>query len=155
MWLMTERVLTDSVEIDTTPDRLWGFFTDMDKNYRAWHPGDHVVCRWTKGKPHEVGSIVYAEEVLAGKLCKISMICTKIEVKSRIEYQTLFPLSLFHPRSMYLIEEKGKRTVFTAINYFRVPKLFGRRVKTLIDATEKHVKEEGENLKGLLERKNT
>ena len=153
MWLMTERVLTDSVEIDTTTDRLWDFFTDMEKNYKAWHQGDHVECRWTKGKPHEVGSIVYAEEVLAGKLCKISMICTKIEMKRRIEYRTLFPLSLFHPRSMYLIEEKGKRTVFTAINHFRVPRLFGRRVETLIEATEKHIKEEGENLKRLLESK--
>ena len=155
MWLLAERVLTDSIEIDAAPNRLWEFFTDLEKNYKAWHPGDHVVCRWTKGKPHEVGSIVYAEEVLAGRLCKISMLCTKIETNKRIEYRTLFPLSLFHPRSMYLLEEKGQRTVFTAVNFFRVPRLFKRRVETLIEATEKHVKEEGQNLKRLLESKST
>ena len=32
--------------------------------------------------------------------------------------------------------------------------LFKRRVETLIEATEKHVKEEGQNLKRLLEIKN-
>lgn len=153
MIFFKERVLLDSIEIDTTPEKIWGFFNNIDKNYKSWHPDDHIVCRWIKGKPHEVGSILYAEEILAGKLRKIKMRCTNIEINRKIEYQTLFPLSIFHPKSIYLIEKKRHKTVFSAINYFRIPKLFKRVIAPLIDATEKHISEEGENLKRLLENK--
>ena len=27
-----------------------------EKNYKAWHPKDHVEFKWTKGKPMESGS---------------------------------------------------------------------------------------------------
>ena len=153
MIFFKERVLSDSIEIHTTPEKIWDFFNNLEKNYKSWHPDDHIVCRWIKGKPHEVGSIVYAEEVLAGRLCKIKMLCTNIDVNRKIEYKSLFPLSIFHPRSIYLIEKKGHKTVFTALNYFRIPKLFNRSIELLIDATEKHIKDEGEKLKILMESK--
>jgi len=155
MSIFKEKVLSDSIEIDTTPEMIWDFFNNLEQNYKSWHPNDHVICKWIKGKPHEIGSIVYAEEILAGKLSKIKMLCTHAEINGRIEYKTLFPLSIFHPKSIYLIEKKGTKTVFSAINYFRIPMLSNRFVDPLIKATEKHINEEGKLLKELLERNNS
>jgi len=152
MLLFNERILKDSIKINATPEKVWNFFTNIEKNYKSWHPDDHIVCKYIKGKPHEVGSIAYAEELIAGKLCKIKMVCTKIETNKRSEYRSLFPLSIFHPKSIYLFEKNESNTIFTAINHFRIPKLFGKRIETLIDATEKHIKEEGKLLKILLEK---
>ena len=41
-------ILEDSVEIRTTPKRIFDFFEHMDENYQSWHP-DHVLFRWVDG----------------------------------------------------------------------------------------------------------
>jgi len=43
MKLFKRLLLKDSMEISTTPEKIWEFFANLDKNYRAWHPGDHVL----------------------------------------------------------------------------------------------------------------
>ena len=66
-----ERIVSkDTVEINTTPEKIWEFWVNMDKNYKAWHPEDHILFRWTKGRPMEEGSRIYAEETVGGKLIK-------------------------------------------------------------------------------------
>ena len=59
-------VLKDIVEIKATPEKIWAFFIDLEKNYKSWHPQDHVLFRWTKGRPMEEGSTIYAEETVGG-----------------------------------------------------------------------------------------
>lgn len=151
MILFKEKKSIVSVEINTTLGKVWDFFANMEANYKLWHPEDHIRCRWIKGRPHEVGSIVYAEEMLGKRLCKIKMRCVNVDIYNRIDYKSLFPLSIFHPKSIYLFDNKNGKTVFTAINYFRVPFLFGGFINSLVNITEKHIIEEGNNLKELLE----
>ena len=78
-----------------------------------------------------------------------------VEKHRRIEYQSFFPLSIFHPKSQYLFERKENGCVFTAVNHFRFPQFIyaiaRRRIDASIAATEKHIREEGVNLKRLLE----
>lgn len=80
------------------------------------------------------------------------MICVEAVPNKRIEYRTGFPLSLFHPSSTYLIASDGAGTVrFTAIDRFRFPALLRKIMAPLLAITDQHIKEEGENLKRLLE----
>ena len=53
MKLMEDVFLTDSIEIRTTPDKIFEFFYNLvdDASYRAWHYDDHVSLRWIKGPP--------------------------------------------------------------------------------------------------------
>ena len=53
MKLLEDVVLTDSIEIRTTPEKIVEFLTSLvdDESYRAWHPDDHVTLRWIKGGP--------------------------------------------------------------------------------------------------------
>ena len=153
MLLFEERILKDSIEINAPVEKVWEFFDHLDVNYKSWHEDSHVTCRWLKGKPHEEGSIAYFEEILDGILCKIKAITTKVEKYRLVETKSPFPVSLIHTKGVYLFESKGTSSVFTAINHFRIPFLFNKKLLSLVAATENHMKEEGENLKRILESK--
>ena len=88
MALFEEITLTDSIEIRTSPEKVFDFLVHLvdDKSYRIWHPEDHIAFRWLKGKPWEEGSEVYAEEYIHGKVHKLKFIVTKVVPGKEIEY---------------------------------------------------------------------
>ena len=55
MKLMEDVFLTDSIEIRTTPEKIFAFLQNLvdDTSYRAWHPDDHVSMCWIKGSAWE------------------------------------------------------------------------------------------------------
>jgi len=109
------------------------------------------VAKWKKGKGFEPGSVLYAEEYLGEKIEKLTFKLIKNIPDSLIEYKVLFPESIICSGGSFLIEPHGKGSRFTATLIFRfgfiLSKLFSKRVSAL----KKHMKEEGENLKKLLE----
>ena len=151
--------LKDSIEIEATPDKVFEWLVQRFKDkesYQAWHP-DHVDIRWIKGEPLQEGSIVYAEEHLHGYLHKLKFRITKVVPSRVIEYRSLFPLSILAPGNTFLIEPKGgNRCIFTAMGSLRIPRWLFEKLhkkhKGKIEATEQHMKEEGENLKRALEK---
>jgi len=153
MSIFKEIVLTDSIAINASVEKVWEFFDHLDVNYKSWHEDAHVTCRWLKGRPHEEGSVAYFEEILDGKLCKVEAITVKVEKYRVVETKSPFPASLIHTKGTYIFEPKDNSSVFTAINHFRIPPLFNKRLLSLVAATEKHMKEEGENLKIIIESK--
>ena len=48
MPLCKRLLLSHSVDINTTPEKIWDFFKNLDKNYTTWHPKDHILFKWTK-----------------------------------------------------------------------------------------------------------
>jgi len=152
MIFFQERILRHSIAITASVEEVWDFFEHLDRNYKSWHPESHIACRWIKGRPHEVGSVAYFEEVLHGKLCKIKIRCTHVEKHKCVECKPFFPLSIFHPKAVYLFESTGSQCIFSAVNHMRIPRLFNRAILSLVEATERHMEEEGENLKKLIEK---
>jgi len=65
MGLFQEFVITSSTRIDSTPEKIWDFFYDIENNYTKWH-NDHTFWHWTRGKPLEVGSKIDSEETVGG-----------------------------------------------------------------------------------------
>jgi uncharacterized protein YndB with AHSA1/START domain len=157
MKLLEDVVLTHSIEIKTTPERVFDFFRKLDDaGYRVWHPQDHVSFRWIKGEPWEEGSVLYAEEYLHGKLHKLKLQVTKVVPNRKIEFAPLSRLlRIYFPKNTFEVEPKGDTCVFTTSGHMRV----GRLVKTLakrklehaLASASKHIQEEGENLKRILE----
>lgn len=144
-------ILEDSIEIKTTPEKFWGFFVHIDENYKAWHP-DHVTFCWVKGGPLEEGTIGYFEEYLHGEMHKAKVVYTKIVPNKEIEFNITHPIwRLFYPKSTFTIDKKGDTCVFTARTYLRPGWLFTKLAKDQLEESITHVKEEGENLKKLLE----
>lgn len=151
-------ILRDSIEINATPEKVYQWlvqrFRDKE-SYQAWHP-EHVDIRWIKGVPFEKGAVVYAEEYLHGNLHKLKFRITRIIKNRLIEFKPLLPLSTIYPGNAFHIDQTGENSCFfTAEVRFRIPRwLFVRlhkKHKYKIDATEQHIKEEGENLKRAVE----
>jgi len=157
MKLLEDVTLTDSIEIKTTPEKVFGFLINLvdDESYRAWHPEDHVALRWIKGNPWEEGSVVYAEEYIHGKLHKLKFLVTKVVPNRKIEYVPLSRLlRIYFPKNTFTIEPRGDTCVFTATGSLRVGRIVKALAKDKLEFTlscvKKHMKEEGENLKRIL-----
>ena len=150
-------VMEDSTEIKTTPEKIWEFFINLDKNYKSWHPEDHIVFKWTKGKPMETGSHYYGEEIMNGNVKKFKGIIGEVIPYRKIVFKFTFPVTLVSPYFEWRIEPKGSNSVFTAITIVKCErfyrKIMGKKGwNALIETGKKHVKEEGENLKKILEK---
>lgn len=146
--------LRDTVEIGTTPERVFAGLVKVfssEEHFKKWHR-DHIKCQWLRGKPFEVGSILYVEEYLHGKSHKMKFLGTNVESNRRIEYRLLFPTSIFCPKGSFLVELEGESCILTAILYVRLGWFLSIVAKGRVEAIKKHMKEEGENLKRLLEK---
>ncbi len=162
MKLLEDIILKDSLEIRVPPEKVFNFFLQMvdDASYRTWHPTDHVSFRWIRGNPYEEGSIAYAEEYLHGKLHKLKFRISKIVPNREIEYVPLSRfLRIFFPMNRFEIGPTENGCLFTAEVHLRI----GRIAKALakhkleigLSSIRRHMKEEGENLKRILEEKNS
>ena len=146
------KTLSDSIEINTSPERVYEWFINIDQNYKEWHP-DHVKAIWLTENKMKVGSKLYSEEYIHGELHKIKFKCTNIEPNRKIEFKNLLPMSLICPKGSFIFEPKGDNCIFTATLSFRMGNTLSKIVKTKVEALINHMKEEGENLKRILENK--
>jgi Polyketide cyclase / dehydrase and lipid transport len=143
--------LRNSTKIRTTPDEIFKWLKNLDKNYREWHP-DHV--KWTnETESLDEGNIAYYEEYIHGEMHKSKARIIGIEEDRRIEFANLFPMGIVCPKGSFAIEREGDHCVFTATLSFRFGWFFSRFARSRIKAIEMHMKEEGENLKKLLEKR--
>ena len=115
-----------------------------------------MALRWLKGSPWKEGSVIYAEEHIDGKLHKLAFIVTRVVANREIEY---VPVSRFRrryaPKYTFSVEPKDAVCVFTAAVHVRVPPLprllAKKKIEQGLSSVRKHMKEEGENLKKILE----
>lgn len=150
--------LKNSTEINATADKVFNQLVENLSNresYRLWHP-EHVDLRWIKGEPVREGSILYAEEYLHGKLHKLKYRITKIVPNNLIAYAPLFPLSIIATgNSFRTVSKGGDRCVFSSEGHIRFPLWLFKKVhkshEGKLVASEKHMKEEGENIKKAVE----
>ena len=145
--------ITDSIEIRATPEHVFDWFINLKsrEDYRAWHR-DHLDWYWIIGKPFQEGSTVYCEEYIHGKKHRIKFICTKVVSDRLIEYKPSFPMSILMSKSQFIIEPKDENScVLTATISFREGLFFKKLFRKQTEALKQHMKEEGENLKKILE----
>jgi hypothetical protein len=147
--------LRDEIEIYATPEQIFEWFSQFDANYLEWHP-DHVSCEFLEGTFCQEGSIVYTEEYLHGELHKLKMRITRYQTNSLIEYKILGTKSW----GSFAVEPKGKKSSFIAELHFGlgvslldkiIDPILERLLSFQLDAFRTHMKEEGQNLKTILQ----
>lgn len=145
--------LEDQTVIDAPPERIFDFFEHMDENYLAWHP-DHVAFRWTKGRGLHPGVEFAFEETVGGKLMDKTVRFTRIDPLRTIEFEpTWWLMRLIVPRFRFEIQpEDGGACRFIATIPIRTGPLGAWLNRREFDAVRQHMREEGQNLKRLLER---
>ena len=143
--------LKDTISINTTPEKLYEWFMHFVENYKAWHP-DHIIAKWIIGINFEKGSILYAEEYIENKIEKLKFRVIENIPNKLLKYKVLFPESLVCSGGSFLIEKNNNQSILTATLSFRLEKVLNSFFKKKIKAFQRHMKEEGENLKKILEK---
>ncbi len=144
------KTLKDSVEIHASPEKVWEWLSKFSEHYCDWHPA-HIKAFWESGEPNEVGSILYTEEKVGSHNLKMIIKISKIIPNRLIEFKTVKSLRFIVPRGTFEIEPSEKGSVVTATLDFRMGKFLFKIAKKIVKAISDHMKEEGNNLKQILE----
>ncbi len=144
-------LLEDSILIRAPASQIFDFFEVMEHNYRGWHP-DHIRFEWRGKKGVAVGNRFYFEETIAGELQKKEVAFTEVEPNRLLAFApTNRFFRLFLPRISFAMAETEDGTLFTAQIIVRMGPLAQWMHRKELEAVKKHMREEGENLKTILE----
>jgi uncharacterized protein YndB with AHSA1/START domain len=147
--------LRDTVLIEAPPQKVWAWLADLPLHYRQWHPA-HGRCWYVRGHALETGTVVAIEEELHGRPHRLQLRTTEVVPNRLLRYSS--------PglRGAFLLEAAHGGTRFTATLGLGVTApLLGRLLDRVLGylfasrlaAVQQHMREEGRNLKHLLEQR--
>ncbi|MFW9951217.1 MAG: SRPBCC family protein [Candidatus Thorarchaeota archaeon] len=145
------KTLRESIEINVSPEIVWDWFLHIAENYLEWHPS-HIKAYWETDTVSKVGSILYAEEDISGDFLKMRSKMTKIIPNKLYRFKTVGGLKILLAGGSFEIEPSKNGSIFTATLDFHMGNLLSKLVKKKVQQISQHMKEEGENLKKILER---
>lgn len=144
-------LLEETTRIHASPKDIYRFFETMDVNYDRWHP-DHIEFRWIDGDGLEEGTKAYFEERIAGKIQQKTVRFTEIVPNQYIEFKPTSRLvGLLMPSISFTIDPHDGDCHLTQRIKIRTGPIGARLNRREFDAVRTHMKEEGENLKTILE----
>lgn len=145
--------LRDTVDIQAPPERVWAWLNELPHHYRDWHPA-HIDCRYIRGDNLAVGAVLQVNEYLHEKPHSL-MLHADVVVPDR-----LLRYSGRGFRGAFILEPVDEGTRFTAELEFGICLPLGGRLLDVVlrrvlakrlSAFQTHMREEGENLRRLLE----
>lgn len=150
-------VLKESIEIRTTSENVFTYLTSIvdDASFKTLH-ADNISFRWLQGDPWSVGSIAYAEKYLHGKPHRFRFIVSKVVINRHIEYMpTSRLMRMFFPKKEFIIEQTDNACLLSSSATFRIgwigKKFFKKSIDDGLSHFEAYLKEEGRNIRNLLE----
>lgn len=143
--------LSESIDIRARPGQVFRFFEEMEKNYLRWHP-DHRAFRWLDYGGLRDGSRFYLEERIGGKLLRRTMVITQVESGRLLAFAPAsFWIRLLMPRLSFRIEGIRGGSRLEADIRVRTGPLGAWLNRKEFDAVRLHMRQECENLKGIVE----
>ena len=145
MWLV------ESTWVDAPPREVFRFFAEMEENYTRWHP-DHVSFRWLDGGGLEAGSEAHFEERIGGKHQEKTVEFTEVDPGRYIEFRPTSRLvAVLMPHVSFTIDSRPDGCEVTQRIRVRTGPIGAWLNRREFDAVRRHMGEEGENLKRILE----
>jgi len=155
--------LQDSIEINTTPEKILNWFQNLDKHFTDWHPNHTKFEKITGGM--DEGDIIRFEECIDGKWFKFNFKIHKID-KTKNGWRAEFKAPM--ATIIFKVEEKKNTCIFSHIETFGFIKsqnpficnviapIFRKLLnpKYRFDLIEKDIIEDNINLKRILEKGN-
>jgi hypothetical protein len=146
------------VEINAPPEKVFEYLTGIvdDAGFKKLN-ADNISFRWLKGEPWCVGSIACAKKILHGKPHSLKFVVRKIVTDRHIEYVPVSKITrIFFSNKEFLIERTDNGCLLTSSANFRTgwigKKIFGKSIREGLTRFEEYLKEEGKNLKNILEK---
>jgi hypothetical protein len=144
-------ILEETTRIRASPETVYRFFEAMEANYERWHP-DHVAFRWVDGGGLEPGAEAYFEERIAGKPQAKTVRFVELVPGRYIEFEpTSRLIRLLMPSISFAIEPREEDCDLTQRIRVRTGPIGARLNRREFDAVRAHMREEGQNLKRILE----
>lgn len=145
-------LLQDRIDTTASAQDIFAFFQSMDQNYLAWHP-EHLDFRWVGGSRLEQGGRFYFAEEIGGELLKKTVELTSVVPGREVVFRPVNRLMrVFLPRIAFVITDHGDRRTFEQTIVLRFVGPLGRWFnRRQFAAVRRHMREEGENLKRILE----
>lgn len=148
--------LTDTIDIDVSPETVWSWFQSLPEHYKEWHP-DHISCRWVRGDAFEPGARMEAVERLHGRRHRLLLKMIGTESGRRVQYR-VYP----GVNGSLSAEPTGTGSRFTAkieigtrlpVISWIIDTILRIVLAPHLEAIRQHQYEEGVNLKAILERR--
>jgi hypothetical protein len=143
--------IIDRVFIKCPAKKAYAWFMALDKNYKKWHP-DHIDCSFIPNRNVQKGTTIISREYLHQELHKLKMRITEIIQNEAIIYKNQFPMSIISPKGAFYFIERSDGIEFVAMIKFRLGRIMKRLFAKQYKLLEKHMNEEGINLKRILEK---
>jgi len=146
-------ILEHKILVHCEPEALFEFFESMEQNYTRWHP-DHHYFEWRKGRGCKEGNVFFFDETIAGQRQPKEVIFTRIEPGRAIEFApTNRFFRLFLPSITFLFEPVEDQSRFVARIALRMGPIARWLHREEFELVLQHMREEGENLKQMVETK--
>ena len=148
--------LVQTTQLPATADRVWRFFSELDEHYSDWHP-EHLAWRTLRGEPLAKGTVWFADEWVGPLRVSSRFFVEDADPGRFFAYRVGFPSSLVRAGGSFrLVPGPGGCELIEEVRLgFAIP-VIGRLIDRLlaivlpIDEFRRHIREEGENLAGLL-----
>jgi len=148
--------ITDKTIINVPASDVFNFLVNIDTLYKIWHPKDHVFCRVLSGSLAKRGGRFHFLEMINGFPLYLTAKITETRENEYLEYIPAFPFSLLKTGKAYFKIEKISDSQSKLIAYVEYGNEFFDKIANFFVKTEyaeKHIREEGENMKKYLEQK--
>lgn len=144
-------ILEESTEVEASPREVFHFFETMEENYERWHP-DHIEFRWVDADGLVSGEKAYFEERIAGKHQRKTVRFTNVDPDRYIEFKPTSRLvGLLMPHISFTIDPRPTGCELTQRIEVRTGPIGAWLNRREFDAVREHMREEGENLRRILE----
>jgi len=157
MPFLHEIVVTESIEIETSPTALFSYLTGIvdDAGFKTLN-ADNITFCWLKGEPWVEGSIAYAEKYLHGKSHRFKFLISKVVPDRHIVYEPVSRLMRwFFPKKEFIIEQTSHGCRFISSATFMIGWIgkffFKKKIEDGLSSFRAYLQEEGKNLKKILE----
>lgn len=145
-------ILEDSIHINVPPEKLFDFFNSMSSDrYRSWHP-DHLDFKWIGSSGAVRGNRFWFRETVGGKTMDKTVFFTEVEKDRYLEFAlTNWFFRLILRKFSFRMQPISSGTLFIARIEILTGPIGTALNKREFDAVRVHMKEEGENLKPVVE----
>lgn len=144
-------LLEETTKISASPADVYHFFESMGANYERWHP-DHITFHWLEGGGLALGSTAYFEERVDGKLQRKTVEFTDVKPNRYIAFKPTSRLvAILIPSISFTIDPIPTGSELSQRIKVRTGPIGAWLNRREFDAVRAHMREEGENLKRILE----
>ena len=157
MPFFNEIVVTETIEIKTAPEKLFSYLTGIvdDESFKTLN-ADKISFRWLKGEPWVEGSIANAEKYLHGKPHRFKFVISRVVPNRQIEYRPASRITrIIFLKKEFIIEQTADGCRFISSATFQIgwigKKFFRSKIDDGLSIFRAYLREEGKNLKRILE----